>query len=95
MKFVVPIAHRPTVNSVTITGDKRPSNKQNDPFSSSHSYITLKDTEVQPLTWVYESQSFLCEGINSCSTSNGYKAPFKTNNCGRSESFIIKSLKPL
>lgn len=94
VEFVVPIAHRTKVNSVTTSWDKRPSNQDNDPFISPHYDITLKDAEVQ-CSRGCTSQSSLCEGIDSCSPSHGYRAPFKTNNGRRAESFIIKSLKPL
>lgn len=94
VKSLAAVAHRPEVYSVTISGNKKPSNEENEPFLSPHYYITLKDAEVQH-SCECMSQSFLCKGIKSCSLSNGYKAPFKTNNCGRAESVVIKSLKPL
>lgn len=47
VEFVVPIAHRTKVNSVTISWDKRPSNQDNDPFILPYYDITLKDAKVQ------------------------------------------------
>lgn len=74
---MVSVAYRPEFYSVTISGNKRPSNEKNDRVTSPHYYIRLEDAEVQQ---PYKIWSSLCEGINSCSTSSGYKVPFKTNN---------------
>lgn len=47
VKFVVTIAHRPPVYSVTISGATRPSNKENDHSASPHYHTSLKGTKVQ------------------------------------------------
>lgn len=95
VKFAVIIAHSPKVDCVPISGNERSSNKKNDCFALPHYCMSLKDARVQHSRGCTRAGLPFMKGSIAVLLAMAIRAPFKTNNCGRAEFFIIKSLKHL